>query len=386
MSQSTVDARSNRAELLARAERAPHALSMFADVSERLRRLLPYDAAVWRVTDPETGIMTAPVHAENIDDKGCANYWEIELFTERVNLYSELAQAPVPVAGLRASTAGDPGRSAVYRDFMCPRGLHDELRVVLRVGGRPQGTVSLFRSRGRRAFDSDDTAFVSSLVTPLAKRLRSYAEPRPAGPPPAVPNGADAAAGPGLLFFDPTGALVSVNDEARLFLAELPAGPSAPSALGLRVPAWLHTVATRARAASRERDRATARIRLRTRSGRWLVCHATCMRQADGSIGGSAVVLEPAKVSDVMPLVADACELSARELQVTSCVARGLSTEKIAAQLFLSPHTVRDHIKAIFEKTGVSSRGELVGLLFIDHYRPAVAGGEANDAASITKR
>jgi hypothetical protein len=42
-----------------------------------------------------------------------------------------------------------------------------------------------------------------------------------------------------------------------------------------------------------------------------------------------------------------------------------------AEQLFLSPHTARDHIKAIFEKTQVSSRGELVGKLFVEHYRPA---------------
>lgn len=375
MSQSTLKAGPGRSELLARAEHAPDALGMFAEASAQLRRFMPFDAAVWRVTDPETGIMTAPIHAENIDDKGCANYWEIELFAERVNLYSELAQAPVPVAGLRETTGGEPGHSAIYQDFMRPRGLHDELRVVLRVGGRPQGTVSLFRSRGRRAFDAADTAFIGSLVTPLAKRLRSYAEPRRAG---AVPYMLGVPGGPGLLFFDPSGALVSVNDEATRYLDELPDGPSAPTALGLRVPAWLHGIATKVRAAAHERDRGTARIRLRTRDGRWLVCHATCMRQADGSLGGSAVVLEPAKVSDVMPLVADAYELSERELQVTRCVARGLSTEKIAGQLFLSPHTVRDHIKAIFEKTGVSSRGELVGLLFIDHYRPAVTGQEAN--------
>ena len=72
---------------------------------------------------------------------------------------------------------------------------------------------------------------------------------------------------------------------------------------------------------------------------------------------------------------------------MTRCVARGLPTEKIARLLFLSPHTVRDHIKAIFEKTGVSSRGELVSLLFIDHYRPALtAVQEENESASMAKR
>ncbi|HWD46022.1 MAG TPA: LuxR family transcriptional regulator, partial [Actinomycetota bacterium] len=36
----------------------------------------------------------------------------------------------------------------------------------------------------------------------------------------------------------------------------------------------------------------------------------------------------------------------------------------------LSAHTVRDHVKAVFAKVGVSSRGELVARLFADHYEP----------------
>jgi hypothetical protein len=41
-----------------------------------------------------------------------------------------------------------------------------------------------------------------------------------------------------------------------------------------------------------------------------------------------------------------------------------------AGRLHLSPHTVRDYVKAIFDKVGVSSRGELVAKLFADHYAP----------------
>jgi hypothetical protein len=49
---------------------------------------------------------------------------------------------------------------------------------------------------------------------------------------------------------------------------------------------------------------------------------------------------------------------------------RNLSTAAIARHLHLSTHTVRDYIKAIFEKVTVSSRGELVAKLFAEHFAP----------------
>lgn len=59
--------------------------------------------------------------------------------------------------------------------------------------------------------------------------------------------------------------------------------------------------------------------------------------------------------------------LTQREVEIVILLARGLATKDVAAELTLSPHTVRDHIKTIFEKTGVNSRGELVARLFAEH-------------------
>jgi len=59
-------------------------------------------------------------------------------------------------------------------------------------------------------------------------------------------------------------------------------------------------------------------------------------------------------------------------MRVTELVAQGLPTAALAAQLHLSTYTIQDHLEAIFEKLGVSSRGELVARLFLD--RPRVGG------------
>ena len=95
----------------------------------------------------------------------------------------------------------------------------------------------------------------------------------------------------------------------------------------------------------------------------------------DGPDARVAVILEPVPSPELAPLIAAAYGLTDRERLVTEHVARGLSTNEIASQLFLSPYTVQDHLKSIFEKTGVSARGELVARLFFDHYAPHMAAG-----------
>ena len=66
-----------------------------------------------------------------------------------------------------------------------------------------------------------------------------------------------------------------------------------------------------------------------------------------------------------------AYELTSREQEITQLIARGFATGAIASRLHLSPHTVRDYVKAVLDKVGVSSRGELVAKLFAEHYAEA---------------
>ena len=52
--------------------------------------------------------------------------------------------------------------------------------------------------------------------------------------------------------------------------------------------------------------------------------------------------------------------LSARQREVLQLVAQGLSNREMAEALSISEHTVKSHLKAIFQKTGVASRAQAV--------------------------
>lgn len=54
--------------------------------------------------------------------------------------------------------------------------------------------------------------------------------------------------------------------------------------------------------------------------------------------------------------------LTTREQEVLALLSQGFSNRAIAAQLYLSEHTVKFHISAIFEKLRVSSRTEAVAV------------------------
>ncbi|MFN2447142.1 MAG: response regulator [Vicinamibacterales bacterium] len=63
---------------------------------------------------------------------------------------------------------------------------------------------------------------------------------------------------------------------------------------------------------------------------------------------------------DPDPEQAKIATLSDREREVLALVSQGLKNHQIAARLFISDHTVRHHVGAIFTKLGVSDRLELI--------------------------
>jgi DNA-binding CsgD family transcriptional regulator len=334
---------------------------LFEDVSRRLRAVVPFDGAAWFATDPTTILATNPVRIENVETGHCESFWERECMVEDSILFRDVARSPLGIGTLYDATDHQPARSARYREYLVPQGYGDELRAAFRVGESTWGVMDLYRDRARSAFSAREIEQVRSILPAVATALRMFSARSSAGP-----LGPD---GPGTALFQSNGTLLSLDDQAERLFLEV-GGPDWAHRPLPMTP--IYAVVARASAVLEGRDRGPATARLRSGSGRWLSVHASCLRGADGNPGPTALTIEPAKSAQIAPIIVEAYGLTPREQEITRGVSRGLSNQEIAADLFLSPHTVRDHLKAIFAKVGVASRGELVAKLFAEHYSPAI--------------
>jgi DNA-binding CsgD family transcriptional regulator len=143
-------------------------------------------------------------------------------------------------------------------------------------------------------------------------------------------------------------------------------------------PAVVLSVAGRTAAAPDASDELGS-ARVRTRDGRWVTVHGAPL--ITGIERRTAIIIERAGADRISPLLMETYGLTDREKEVTRLVLRGESTAEIAAALFLSPHTVQQHLKSVFEKTGVHTRRELVGRVFQNHYEPRVRDNDARAAS-----
>ena len=55
-------------------------------------------------------------------------------------------------------------------------------------------------------------------------------------------------------------------------------------------------------------------------------------------------------------------QLTPTELKIAQLVSSGMSNKDVAAQCWISPRTVAFHLRNVFAKAGVTSRGELARL------------------------
>lgn len=59
----------------------------------------------------------------------------------------------------------------------------------------------------------------------------------------------------------------------------------------------------------------------------------------------------------------ESCGFTGRERELIPLIVQGLSNEEIGRRLFISPHTVKNHVTSIYRKAGVANRFELLRLV-----------------------
>ena len=305
------------------------------------------ESPTWYALDPGSFLVTGVYGPECEIDTAAQMRWEY--VDEDVNKSLDVVRNPRGVQTLDEVTNGDPWLSPIYRDYMHDHDLAQEMLVALRTtDGQVWGTVRLNRPKALAAFDESDRDLVRLAAPLLAEGIR------------------------------------------RGLLADADCDVPSPGAPGLVVV----DTARRGRGFERQRRgvalvaarrdgrvsfpcRSTRRRSLLSGGGttRWyFVCgssmgggqRCTGLRNELGLAETVSVIIGSPDIEPLSPVMAAIYGLSAREQQVVELVLRGHATQRIALRLRVSPYTVQDHLRHIFAKVGVASRGELVASLFLE--------------------
>lgn len=335
-------------------------------VLDVLGTAVPYDSACMVTVDPATLIPTQATIRDLDHPDGVRIWAEVEYGEPAVGgfAYRTLATDPVGVGSLRRTT--NPAGNPYFQRLLDPAGLHDEVRMVFRCpDGTCWGHAALTSEPGREFLDDDIEVLAHSLDivaagirTTLLRQVQASA--------------GDAAHGPAVVIAAADGEVESISPQATSYLEEVHQhfiGDSGANAV-LMPPRML---ALRLRRDGEHQ----ARARVRRPGGGWLLLHAGYLDRPDAD-ARIVVSIEPARPPEVVTLVAAALGLTPRESEILEQVLAGRDTVSVGRRLFISPHTVQDHLKNIFDKAGVHSRGELAGLVFSPQYEPAPQPPPAN--------
>jgi DNA-binding CsgD family transcriptional regulator len=332
-------------------------------VAARLSRLVHWDAACFATIDPWTLLITDD-YVSNIPPDVRAQAAHNEYLIDDVYKIAELAKSGTVVGILSQAPFDLQEKSDRLRTILPAIGARYEARTVCLVDGQCWGGFALYRNGGAPDFSRAEAALFHAVSVPLAAGLRRTAHSASAG--------ADIYPGPGVLILTPRDETLAASDTARQWLDEL---THFPPWSGGELPSVIHQVAARVQAvlagshiqASGTPD---AYARVRTQSGRWVAVHGSPVDSSLTSHRGTAVVIEAAPVSDIAEMLMRAYGLTRRERQVLQQVIAGTPYSAIAAQLSISVNTVQDHLKSLFAKVGVRSRGQLVARVLGEHYLP----------------
>jgi DNA-binding CsgD family transcriptional regulator len=339
-------------------------VSFWRASTEVLTHAVPYDfAPCWYTLDPASLLVTSHF------DEGVPELppqWLLhEYYQDDVNKLADVARSQRGISTLHEATGGDPSSSPRWH-FNMTLGGDQELIAALRTpAGEVWGALGLYREPGQPQFDDTELTFVRLVAPSLAEGARRALLVGEA----TDPEGPDA---PGLLVLSQEGEVESATPGVERWLRSLPDGDWDAG----RLPSAVRAVAGRALRTAQHPDEPgqVAVSRVLSQAGIWVVLHGASLVSAGAR--RVAVIVEPAHPARIAPLLMSAYGLTEREQGVTRLVLQGDSTAEIAERLVVSAHTVQQHLKSVFDKTGVRSRRDLVGKVFFAHYEPRLRDNE----------
>ncbi len=310
-----------------------------------------YKSPCWLTVDPGSLLVTGHFHEELRAVP--ADWLAADYQDDGARRIGDVLRSGAGVATLHETTGGDLARSPRWHVNMRIGADQEMLASLGAPTGEVWGALGLYREAGARMFTDADKEFLSAAAPYLAEGTRRamLLGQTPASGPPDVPA---------LLVLSDRWEIRSRTPGMEYWLADLPGGDPEAGQL----PAALTAVAARAlhQAGDARNGGGPAKSRVRGRSGNWAVVHGSCLDEGDER--RIAVIVEPAHPRELLPILMSAYQLTPREREITRLVLDGAATGEIAGALFISPHTVQQHLKSVFAKTGVRSRRDLVGKVF----------------------
>jgi DNA-binding CsgD family transcriptional regulator len=313
-----------------------------------IRRVVGFDAYVWLITDPETSVGSSP-----LADVPCLPELPqlIRLkYLTTVNRWTSLERGAVSLA---TATGGDLAQSLLWRELLGRYQVSDVASLVYRDQFGCWGFLDLWRTQAP-PFPEADVGFLSHLAGPLTAALRhsQAATFAPATAADQLP------AGPVVLLLSAALEVRAQTPQTQRYLQMLVPRDDHDQP---PVPAGAYNVAAQLLAAEAgvSDDPPLARVHLG--GGRWLTLRAARMGTAQPAQERDvAVSIEPAAPADRVAVFARACGLTPRETELLHQLVVGASTRDLTKDLFVSEHTVQDHLKSIFAKTAVHNRRTLL--------------------------
>jgi DNA-binding CsgD family transcriptional regulator len=311
-----------------------------AEAAAALSGLIPHEGYCLIGFDPVSGLRTFTTERDTLVGDP-ARLVHNETAEYDLHRFTELARRPSPVGTLGSGDPGEAGSPRLH-EILRDQGFSCELRLALRGGGTLWGALVLLRERGRRPFNDEQTQAAAAIAQPLTRAVKRISvRPRGQVPPPLSP---------GVVIVGPDDTAQAISSQAAAWFGDFRLESEHPLPY---VVLQMAAVARNVKGAQPDRL-----ARIRTRSGRWLSL-AGCPL-GDGRV---AVVLQPATTDQLLPAIAAWHQFTPRQLDVVELLLRGHSIKQIARRLQLSPHTVEDHLKILYRKTGTNSQQELLATL-----------------------